>query len=337
MHFQRAFQAIGQRLDGAPCFRRPHQVHRVGRRAADGGRPRGAPVRVGQHLDFIDDGHFDDGFRVQHFHRAGDMRGAIDDAALLARDQADGQRLAVRRSFLQALVVFQGQQAQGRQVDAAFCLDQRFHGAVRLARIGRAQQGDEAARQAARHLERGRILGQVDALARARRMLLFLLAFDGVVEALADAVKYHAGRLGRLHVAQGVQEDHRVRVHVLAQAGNIGDEIHHVLAQFVEDGHAGPLAYQGQLGFAVHLAPLGRPRQHALRGHQRIRHHQVAGLDHAGKAHEDAAFHLHQADMFGQLPQFRDQGGVVIVFGGVGKIAGSVGRKCGGSHVVPGC
>ena len=168
-------------------------------------------------------------------------------------------------------------------------------------------------------------------------MLFFLLALDGVIEALADAVEHHAGRLRRLHVGQGVQENHRVRVHVLAQARDIGDEIDHVLAQLLEDGRAGPFAHEGQLGFAVHLAPLGRPRQHALCRHQRIWHHQVARLDHAGKAHEDAAFHLDEANMLGQLPQFRDESGVVIVFAAVGNIGGSIGRKWGGSHVVPGC
>ncbi|MNS91651.1 hypothetical protein D3C72_1257520 [compost metagenome] len=208
---------------------------------------------------------------------------------------------------------------------------------MRLAGVRRTQQGDEAARQAARHLERGRVFGQVDALARARRVLFFLLALDGVIEALADAVEHHARRLRRLHVGQGVQEDHRVRIHVLAQARDIGDEIEHVLAQLLEDGRAGPFAHEGQLGLAVHLAPLGWPRQHALCGHQRIRHHQVAGLDHAGKAHENAAFHLDEADMLGQLPQFRDEGSVVIVFAAVGNVGGSVGRKWGGSHVVPGC
>ncbi|OEZ48651.1 hypothetical protein JAB1_32620 [Janthinobacterium sp. MP5059B] len=204
-------------------------------------------------------------------------------------------------------------------------------------RFNHAIERQQEEQHAARHLERGRILGQVDALARARRVLFFLLALDGVIETLADAVEHHTGRLRRLHVGQGMQENHRVRVDVFAQARDIGDEIDHMLAQFLEDGRACPFTHQCQLGFAVHLAPLGRPRQHALAWYQRIRHHQMARLDDAGKAHEDAAFHLHEADMLGQFPQFRDQGGIVIVFAAVGNVGGSIGRKCGGSHVVPGC
>jgi putative IMPACT (imprinted ancient) family translation regulator len=67
---------------------------------------------------------------------------------------------------------------------------------VGLAGIGRPEQGDEAARHLARRLERGRILGQVDAFLGARGVALFLLALDGVFQALADALEHVLGRLG---------------------------------------------------------------------------------------------------------------------------------------------
>jgi hypothetical protein len=191
---------MARRASGAPTR------YTTRRRAAHGGRPGGAAVAVGQHLDFIDHGHVDRGLRIQHFHRAGHVGGARHQPALFARDQADLERLAVLLHLLQALVVFQRQQAQRRQIDAAWRLAQRFHRLVGLAGIGRPQHGDELALDAARHLERGRILGQVDALARALGVLFLHVALDRVLQALADAVEHLSGRLGNLHVAERVEE-----------------------------------------------------------------------------------------------------------------------------------
>ncbi len=111
MHFERHFQALGQRLDRAPRFRGADQVHRGRRGAAHGGGPGGAAVAVGQHLDLVDHGHFDLALGVQHLDRARHVGGAFGQAAFLAGDQADLDLLAMRARGLQALVVFQRQQA----------------------------------------------------------------------------------------------------------------------------------------------------------------------------------------------------------------------------------
>jgi len=167
-------QTLGQCLDRPACFRCADEVHDGRRRAAHGRRPGGPAVAIGQHLNLVDHRDLHGRLRVEHLDGAGDVRRALGQAAFFSRDQADPDRFAIRIDrVLQAFIVFQRQQAQRREVDAAVGLGQVFHRAVRLAGIGRPQQRDEAARHLAGDFERRRVLGQVDAFLGARGMTLF--------------------------------------------------------------------------------------------------------------------------------------------------------------------
>ena len=314
MHFQRHFEPLGQGLDGAPRFRRPDQVDGVRRRAADGGGPGGAAVAVGQHLDFVDHGHFHRLLGIEHLDRAGNVGAALGDAAFLAGDQTHLQFLAVRTGRLQALVVFQRQQAQRREIDAAGGFRQRFHRAVGLAGVGWPEQGDELARHAAGDLEGFRVLGQVDAFLGTSGVAFFLLALDGVLHALADALEHVFGRLRGFQLLEHAQEDARVEAGVVGLLGDLGDKFLGVHLEFGQGLVAGAFLDQVAPRQRVHLAPLARLGQHAARRHQGVAHAQAVVFHFAGKTQEDAAFHLDQLDAaLGQFQVLYKEGVVAAV------------------------
>ena len=242
------------------------------------------------------------------------MRGSFRQAAFLARDQADLDGLAIRIDcVLQALVVFQRQQAQRCEVDAAVGLGQVFHRAVRLAGVGRAQQRDEAARHLARDFERRRILGQVDTFLGARGVALFLLALAGMQQALADAVEHELGRLGRLQLFQHVQEQHRIETELVGLVGDFPHEFLDVLVQVVDGVARGAFLDELAPGQQVHLAPFAGLGQHAARRHEAVLDVQAVHAHGAGKAQEDAAFHADQLDATVVQTELAFEEGVVVL------------------------
>ena len=314
VHFERTLEALGQRLDRAPRFRCADEVHDRRRRPAHGRGPGGAAVAVGQHLDLVDDGDLHRRLGVQHLDGTGDVRRAFGQPAFLARDQAHLDRLAVvAHGVLQALVVFQRQQAQRREVDAAVGLGQVLHRAVRLAGIGGSEQRDETARHPAGDLERRGILGQVDAFLGAGGVTFFLLALDGVQQALADAVEHELGRLGRLQLFQHVQEQHRVEAEFVGLVGNLAHEFLDFLVEVVDGIARGPFLDEVAAGNQVHLAPLAGLGEHAARRHEAVLDVQAIHAHGAGKAQEHAAFHPDQLHAAAGQAEFAFEEGVVVL------------------------
>ena len=127
-------------------------------------------------------------------------------------------------------------------------------------------------------------------------MALFLVALDGMFEALVDALEYVLGRLGGLQFFQHVQEQHGIEARFLAPVGDVAHEFLDFLVQVV-DGVAGRAFFDECAAHAeVHLAPFARLGQHAARRHQLVGHAQAFVAHLAGKAQEDAAFHFHELD-----------------------------------------
>ena len=301
VHFKRHVEPRRQGFDGAARFRRPNQVHRGGGRAAYRRRPGRAAVTVGQHLNLVDHGHLDRIARIEHFHRAGSVRAVLGHAPLFTRHQADRKRFPVRARSLHALVVFQRQQAQWRQIDATVRLHQVLHRAVRLARIGRPQQCDEFAPHAAGRLERGRILGQVDAFLGARGVALFLLALEGVNQALLNAVKHILGRLGALEFGQRGQERLRIKPVIVGFFDEVAHKRRHLARQLGDVGVGRALRNQRCPGVAVKAAPFARLGQYAACRHQPVRYCQFSHLHGTGKTQYHAPF------QFGQFNTARGQ------------------------------
>ena len=173
-------------------------------------------------------------------------------------------------------------------------MDQGFHRLVGLAGIGRTEQRNEATRQPPRHLETSRVFGQVDAGPGQRSMAFFQRTFDRMGQPLPDPVEHELGRLRAVLARQCLQKYHRVQPGVLGLRFNLIHEYGHLPLQAVHGGRVHALAHQRELRISVHLAPLGRPGQHALAGHQFVRHTQQIGLHLARKTHENAALLLDQ-------------------------------------------
>ncbi len=112
--------------------------------AQDGPGPGVPSVGIGNHLGFIDDGNVIFLVQVQHLHRGGD------DAAVLLIDALfPGEHAAGNLGFLHLLVDFQGQQAQGSQVDPFLGQFQPLQGLVGLAAVG----GADVEHESAAHLQ----------------------------------------------------------------------------------------------------------------------------------------------------------------------------------------
>jgi len=148
---------------------------------------------------------------------------------------------------------------------------------------------------------------------------LFLLALDGVLDALADALEHVFGRFRGFQLVEHAQEDARVEAGIIGLLGNLGHEFLGIHLQFGQGLVAGAFLDQVAPRERVHLAPFTRLGQHAARRHQGVAHAQAVVFHFAGKAQEDAAFHLDQLDAaFGQLQVLYQEGvvaGVIVLVG----------------------
>jgi hypothetical protein len=243
------------------------------------------------------------------------VRRALHQAPFFARDQADLDRFTVRARRLQALVVFQRQQAQRRQIHAAGRLGQRFHRAVRLARVGGAQERDELAAHAAGDIERARVLGQVDAFLGACRVALFGVALDRVGQTLRNPLEHVLGRLGRLQFVQHIEKQHRVVASIVRVARQVAHEFLGILVQAREVGVTGALFDQRAPPGQIELAPLARLGQHAARRHQAIRHVQAFVAHRAREAQEHAALQFDQFDAACGQVKFALDNRIVVLLG----------------------
>lgn len=131
-------QAFGFRRHAGVDGAGGHAQHRLG--------PGPAPLAVGNHLAFVNDGHVVPFAFGEHFDGAGGVFGARDPLFLFPGDHVAGDAVAVH-----AFGHFHGQQAQGGQVDAPGGAFAGYHGVVGLAGIGGADVEDEVASHAAGH------------------------------------------------------------------------------------------------------------------------------------------------------------------------------------------
>jgi len=213
--------------------------------------PGPAALRVGHHLYFVDHHHVPMlvAEAGELLHGAAEVRGAFTDDFFLAGDQRAGHA-----HRLDALLILQRHQAQRREIDGVFGGCHRLDGAMRLAAVGRAEQGDPASRQPARRIELVVVNEARVVLQQHGKRHAFLMLAAGGANRLAHAAGFQGDELGKTLVPEQLQVEiagelkHALEggLQLVAILALPGLDFRHA-EQMILAGRNAPLQFEGEI------------------------------------------------------------------------------------------